>query len=260
MPSGDSRYMEALQLAGRIIMENGGETYRVEETISRMGRAFGMTEVESFAIPSGLFMSYRKGDGETESSILRVHKGQTNLFRVNEVNRISRQVVEGKLTFEQALSQLKAVQHMPSPVKPLWLIPAAAITAAGFTVMFGGGWIDLLISGLVTALMQVVIMGLDRARSMPPFVGTLMGSLLVTLLALTIRQVTGYGLTSAIIAGALMPLLPGLGMTNAVQDSLRGDMISGISTGFSAVITAGLVAGGALAANALFYLIVGGGL
>ena len=55
----DSRYMAPLQLAGRLIMENGGETYRVEETITRMGRAFGLQEVESFAVPSGIFISYR---------------------------------------------------------------------------------------------------------------------------------------------------------------------------------------------------------
>lgn len=29
--------IKPLQLAGRIIMENGGETYRVEETVTRMG-------------------------------------------------------------------------------------------------------------------------------------------------------------------------------------------------------------------------------
>ena len=55
----ESVCMEALQLAGKIIMENGGETYRAEETIARMGKGFGLEEVESFAVPSGLFISCR---------------------------------------------------------------------------------------------------------------------------------------------------------------------------------------------------------
>ena len=38
----DASCMEALQLAGKIIMENGGETYRAEETISRMRRAISV--------------------------------------------------------------------------------------------------------------------------------------------------------------------------------------------------------------------------
>ena len=41
----ESVCMEALQLAGKIIMENGGETYRAEETIARMGKGFGLEDV-----------------------------------------------------------------------------------------------------------------------------------------------------------------------------------------------------------------------
>ena len=50
MPVGESRYMEPLQLAGRLIMENGGETYRVEETITRMGKAFGLEKYQGALI------------------------------------------------------------------------------------------------------------------------------------------------------------------------------------------------------------------
>ena len=42
-----------LSLAGRIILENGGETYRAEDTVTRMAQAMGMTEVDVFGIPSG---------------------------------------------------------------------------------------------------------------------------------------------------------------------------------------------------------------
>ena len=74
----DNEYMAPLHLAGRLIMENGGETYRVEETITRMGRALGYDEVEIFAIPSGIFISCRRGDGAVETSVKRVRRGETN--------------------------------------------------------------------------------------------------------------------------------------------------------------------------------------
>ena len=54
LPVSNAMMMEAVQLAGRIILENGGETYRVEDTVERMGRAFGCTKVEVFAVPSGV--------------------------------------------------------------------------------------------------------------------------------------------------------------------------------------------------------------
>ena len=49
-------------------------------------------------------------------------------------------------------------------------------------------------------------------------------------------------------------------MTNAVQDTLRGDMVSGLSHGASALLTACLIAGGALLSSALLRLAAGGGL
>ena len=70
----DSCYMEPLHLAGRLIMENGGETCRVEETVLRMGHAFGFREVECFAVPSGLFVSYRKSDGTIETAVKRIRR------------------------------------------------------------------------------------------------------------------------------------------------------------------------------------------
>jgi len=57
-----------------------------------------------------------------------------------------------------------------------------------------------------------------------------------------------------------MPMLPGLAMTNAVQDTMRGDMVSGISSATSAVLTASMIAGGALIGSTVFRILTGGGL
>ena len=253
MPVGESRYMEPLQLEGRLIMENGGETYRVEETITRMGRAFGLDHVESFAVPSGLFVSYRRADGDTETAVMRVHKGSTNLSRVDAVNAVSRQVEHGDLTCEEALQRLQAIERRPPALTKPMLVLGAAVSAAGFTLMFGGGAEHAALAAAVAALVQWISWLLERFR-IHALVSTLLGSLLSTLLPMAFQRMTGLGMVDAIVAGALMPLLPGLAMTNAVQDAMRGDMISGLSHGLSAILTATLVAGGALMASAVMNL------
>lgn len=257
MVPNESRFMEPLQLAGRIIMENGGETYRVEETITRMGRAFGLSGVESFAVPSGVFVSFQKSDGDTETGIIRVRRGSTNLVRVNEVNSVSRQVEAGLLTSEEAVARLREIAVLPGVVCSRWMPVAAAVSAGGFAVMFGGGVMDLLLAMVITALVQFVAGLMSRMR-VESMVNTLVSSFLSTLIPLGVHAVFGVGLTEAIIAGALMPMLPGLAMTNAVQDTMRGDILSGIAHCVQAVLTAGVVAGGALMATSLFYLLTGG--
>ena len=84
-----------------------------------------------------------------------------------------------------------------------------------------------------------------------------LGSALSSLLPMLFHQLTGLGLVDAMVAGALMPLVPGLSMTNAVLDVVRGDMVSGTAHAARALLTAALVAGGALVGTEIFRWIGG---
>lgn len=253
----DSRFMLPLQLAGKLIMENGGETYRVEETITRMGRAFGLQEVDSFAIPSGVFITYRKSDGTLETAVKRVRRGATNLLRVDEVNAVSRQVESDHLSCEEALARLEQIERHPPRISGRMLVLAVAISSGGWSVMFGGGMWEFIWATLTGALIHCMALLLERWR-LKSLVSTLIGSFLASLLPMFLCFLTGLGSPDTIVPGTLMPMLPGLAMTNAVQDTMRGDMVSGLSHGVSAVLTAVLVAGGALLASSLFALLTGG--
>ena len=253
----DTCCMEALQLAGKIIMENGGETYRAEETINRMGSGFGLEEVDSFAVPSGLFISYRGPDGLPVTSVKRVRREGRNLSRVDEVNRVSRLVSSGKSDPHQALQRLREIESMPGDFPGLWCLPAAFLCAAGFAGLFGGNLLAIGAAGVVAAVVQGMEMILRRFRSRglaASVLGGMLTSLLPGLLALAVPGLQ----TELVIAGAVMPLVPGLAMTNAVQDTMRGDMVSGLSHGAQAILTAFLIAGGALLALSILKLLTGG--
>ena len=221
------KLMEPLKLAGKLIMENGGETYRVEETVCRMGKAFGLREVESFAVPSGVFVSFQCEDGSIQTSVLRVHRGETNLSCVNEVNEVSREVEAGKLDWQGAWDALKAIEQEADPAPQ---------------------GIRILASGMLVQAMNALM----ERQHLHGLSALLFGSFLATLIPHGARSLYAGFLVEAVAAGALMPMLPGLAMTNAVSDTLRGDMVSGMSHFSQAVLTAGLVAGGALAAATVF--------
>ena len=87
---------------------------------------------------------------------------------------------------------------------------------------------------------------------------SILGGLLTALLPQLLTMAVPGLQAELVIAGAVMPLVPGLAMTNAVQDAMRGDMVSGLSHGTQAILTAFLIAGGALLALALTRIITGG--
>ena len=253
----DNEYMDTLQLAGKIIMENGGETYRAEETVNRMGNGFSLEEVDSFAVPSGLFISFRGQNGNPVTGIRRVRRQDRNLTRVNETNRISREVTSGGMDCRQAYQHLQKIERMDGDFSGFWYLPAAFLCASGFATLFWGTMIDILCAGMVASLVQLAEKLLQRIRSRG-LAASVLGGLLTSLLPYLLKNIFPALQTEIVIAGAVMPLVPGLAMTNAVQDTMRGDMLSGLSHGAQAIMTACLIAGGALLALGIMKLLTGG--
>ena len=237
--------MEALRLAGSIILENGGETYRVEDTVDRLGRALGAVDVQSFSVPSGMFITVSFPDGTSQTKIYRAHGRGTHLKKVDDVNRISRLAAAGSVSPEQALDALRKIQADGPAFHPAWRLFANAASSAGFAAMFGGSWLDLLFAFLSGIFIQLLLDAIDRCGA----IQSAAGGALCTLLPLLFNHFTGFGLVDAITGGLLMPLVPGLAMTNAVQDAMRGDVLSGVGHGMQAVLTAVLVAGGSVVAS-----------
>ncbi len=241
--------MKALSLAGKIILENGGETYRAEDTIFHMAQAMALKEPDAFGVPSGLFISFTDDEGERRTTVCRMRSRDTDLARVDAVNQLSRRLSLGEITPEEMLEQLT---QLDKPVKhSRWHAPlTAAITALGFALMFEGSLWEMVISALCAALTQMLPWMLPREHG--NMIKLVAGSAISAFLPMLFHHLTGWGIVDAMVAGALMPLVPGLSMTNAVQDVVRGDMVSGTAHGARALLTAALVAGGALIGTALF--------
>ena len=161
------------------------------------------------------------------------------------------------MSCQEVLSQLKAVECRPSRLSPLQMAGAAAMSTAGWSLMFGGGVWDMVTAFFVGLLIEWVTLLMDKFH-MQTLVATLAGGFLAAFLPMAVNRLTGALVVEAAVAGALMPMLPGLAMTNAVQDTMRGDMVSGISSAVSAAMSAVLLVVGALAGTAFLRLLTGG--
>lgn len=236
--------LDSAALAARTILESSGETYRAEETALRMCNAYGLKEAQIMAFPTGFVLSALIGD-KRDTRVFRVQERSIRLDRIDRVNTISRQVVKGGLSAGDALGQLKALALEPS--LPVWKACLYYAFAAGFfTVMFGGGLVDFLLSFLIGYLVQSAQLPLVRLNIPGQLRSFLMGFFAAFTAGLLLLLIQGS--QEALITGVIMPLLPGLAMTNAVRDTMRGDLLSGLGRGAEALISAVLLSAGVAAA------------
>ena len=234
--------LDAVCLAARIILESGGETYRAEETVERMCRGWQVPQVDVLALPTGLMLTLEPEDGSTITRIVRVRDRGINLERIDRCNAVSRRVAAGQMDADAALKALREI-HEDKPFRQWLLVLASALAAAFFTLMLGGFWQDFGVSFFCGMAVQLILPPLHRHR-VPTLISSMMAGALTTLLALVGTLALNDVHVETVIAGAIMPLLPGLATTNAIRDTLRGDLVSGGARIIEAMLCAVMLAAG----------------
>lgn len=233
----------------------GGEIYRVEETIMRLLRAYGM-ESQVFAIPNCLNVSVTRPDGKTVTQIRRVPVHGTDIEKLEALNDLSRRLCREPIPAREAMEEMKRRLEGKRSYSTPVVLAAYFLGAWAFAMFFGGTWLDGLASGLCGVVIGLVQRWMDHLEA-NLVLKTIAAAASSALLALALVAV-GFGRSSDLITiGALMHLVPGVALTNAVRDLMVGDMISGISKLGEAVLIAIAIALGTAVALALASLIGG---
>lgn len=230
------------KLAGRLLLENGAETYRVEDTVGYICSQYGFKEVEVIALPTGTIYSFVDEEGVPHSELIRTKTRTTNLGCVARVNDISRGMSSGKLTLEEGCAQLEALSR--ASAQPLWLsLLGNVLSAAFFALLFGANWLDFIVAGVCGAMTRLLGLLFSEDNISSTLYALLSGAL-SSAIAMGSVALFGAGNPTAIITGAIMPLLPGLAITNAIRDTVNGDLVSGVARTAEALLKAVAIAAG----------------
>ncbi|MFC3040386.1 threonine/serine exporter family protein [Virgibacillus xinjiangensis] len=228
-------------LAGKIMLESGAETHRVEDTMNRMAAACGLENAHSLAMPTGIYFS--SGAAEITNFMRITSRSTADLDTIDQVNTVSRQLTAGELDINAAASRLKKIDQHRVHYKEWVQIVAAAFVSGSFTIMFGGTWPDFLPAFLAGGGGYAGMLAFNRFLDIS-FLSEFFGSFVLGLLAVIFVN-TGFGVhLDDIIIGAVMPLVPGLHITNATRDLLAGHLVAGLSKGVEAMITAFAIGAG----------------
>nr|WP_310853568.1 threonine/serine exporter family protein [Paenibacillus taichungensis] len=243
-----SRVIAICLLAGKIMLQSGGETYRVEDTMKRMAAALGLPHSHSYVVPTGIFFSV---DATEPAKLIRISERTTDLHKVSEVNAVSRRIGQGELSVEDAYALLQQIEGQPSSYSAVVRLTAAALSSGCFTIMFGGGWVDFLPAVLCGGIGYAAVIAFHRLV-LVKFFAELTASFVIGLLAFLLVYMDAGHERDKIIIGSVMPLVPGLLITNAVRDLMAGHLVSGLSKGAEAFLTAFAIGTGIAVVFSLF--------
>lgn len=240
MQTTDERYSEkVLSLAldlGRSMVKCGAEMNRVEETVVRIGYAYGMKKTEVFSIISMIHATVIDEDSRTHSQMRRISSMSVNFEKLEKLNALSREICSTVPDLDVARKKLETICVSGGRFN-IAVCLGYMLASASFAVFFGGDLLDALASMPIAAIIYLM-QNFIKAKGASRLFFTTLESAIAGLLAMVFTQI-GFGNNAdMIMIGDIMLLIPGLMLINSLREMLCGDMMSGLLRMLESVLLA----------------------
>lgn len=257
-PVGAPTAKDVLTLAvemGDLLLRNGGEIYRVEDTILHVLEAYGMDNYDVYVLSNGIFASANEDKEDACSIVRHVPLGSVNLNKIAQINQLSRDIAQEKPDIKCAWDRFFEIKN--SKLHPDSLMNlCGGIGSAGFCYLFGGSILDSFIAFWIGIPLAFFLAYMGRKKT-SKFIMHIVGSAYVTFASLIVMSLLNGVLYDKIIIGCIMQLVPGIALSTSIRDLFNGDYLSGAIHLLDAVLTAMCIAVGVGAMIALYYFATG---
>lgn len=215
--------------AGRILLANGAEIFRVEETITHICNHYGVKDVNLFVLSNGIFITAEKEGREIYAKVKHVPLSGTHLGRVDGVNDLSRRICAGGISLEEATNQLEEIAARP-PMKDYIRVLSAGIASGAFCYLLNATLVDSFRTVIISIILNIFLVFGSRAKLSRMLVNTA-GGIIVTVFAVLMCREGGMIVSSSVdkvIIGSIFSLIPGVAFVNSLRDIANSDILSGI--------------------------------
>jgi uncharacterized membrane protein YjjP (DUF1212 family) len=174
------------------------------------------------------------------------------------INNLSREIVSKPITTYEMRKEIEYINNIP-PYSQSTTTFFAAGSSGFFTLLFGGNYKDFIIAFIIGALINYLSGYLDKLE-VNGFLKNMLGGALAATIALIAAALGIVGNMDTIIIGSIMILVPGISITNAIRDTIAGDLVSGVSRSIEALFVAIAISAGTSVVFKIWALLFGGGL
>lgn len=228
--------MEMAMKVGEIMLSHGAEAHRVEDTVHRILKTSNLQTTEVFVIMTGMFATLADPSIETITMTKRVRSNGNNLKQICYANEISRQYCDGSITLEEAYELITEGCSWEYTYKMSLIGNMMIVTT--FPLLVGGSLTDCVIAFFASVVIAGSLYWAGKIK-LHPFLKDLIIAFLAGATYILLDKILPIPVNQdAIIIACIMPLVPGVAITNAIRDTLNGDYVSGAARAVEAFIKA----------------------
>lgn len=234
---------------GKTMLKFGGETYRVEEIITRTLSYYGI-KGSSFAVLNTIIISVEYSNMKKEAKVIRVSGRNINLNKVDKINDIARNLKNySTKEIKQKLEEINNSNEINTTRKFLGNI----LVGGAFAILFSGNLNDSLVAAISSIFLGVMDKLYTKIK-INSFFTNFLGGAIATLNSLIFYKVGVIEDISISIISALMLLVPGISFTNSIRDIMAEDFVSGVSRIVEAIVVGIALAAGSGVILSILYI------
>lgn len=237
------KVMDIALFTGEILLCSGAEIYRVEDTVKRLCKSYGVF-CECFVMPTGIFLSNTPDINyhDTITMMRRIKKRSLDLQRIEQINSFSRRAAGEKIDYDEAMEILNDIDKGPN-FNFTTRFMSAGITTFVYTLLFKGSYLDgilALVIGMIIYFLQNMISKVGFFQFFEYF---LSGTIAAGLSIIASRFFPELSIDKT-ITGSIVLLVPGIAITSGIKDALYGDLISSMARISEALLVVAAVGAG----------------
>ncbi len=216
----------------------GTTSQRLEGALSALSERLGL-DCDPWSNPTGIILSFSdptKPLGSSDTTrVIRLPPGDTNLHLLSEADRIADAVAAGKMSIMQGHAALRALDRASRPYRALFSVVAFGLASGAVAGLWRLPWLDIGVSTFIGVMVGLLTEYTDAHPRMREASEALAGLVAGALAVLAADCLGPINLNSVIIA-SLVVLLPGMALTNAVNELTSQHLVSGTAR-FAGAIT-----------------------
>jgi uncharacterized membrane protein YjjP (DUF1212 family) len=207
----------------------GTTAQRLEGAVAAVAARLGL-RCAPWSNPTGMILSFSDASRDDAladtTQVIRLEPGDVDLRKLCQADDIAEQVLDGRLGIESATAALKALDRPAGRRAQALTAISFGLTSASVAGLLRASWADLAASaGIGFLIGAMYVMGARRPRLAEALeaVAALVAMLLASALAAFVVPLS----LKTVIVAALIVLLPGMMLTNAVAELTSQHLVSG---------------------------------
>ncbi len=235
-------FVRQLLNIGEAMYQSGGEISRIENSLHRLGKAYGALHVNVYAITSSILITVEFDENESVTQNRRItRRGSFDCVKMEKLNQLCRDCAACPIEVSELRERVLSILAEKPSLRKFYL--GQLIAATTFTLFFGGNGLDALVAGiavLVICMLQKWVRPVFSTELFFNVTCSLITGIVVNLINLVIPGLH----VNQILIGDIMVLIPGIPITNSIRYILSGDLISSFEKLMDSLMQAFAIAAG----------------